>query len=698
MLHVYANDDHEEVKEEQEEKLRIACLLPAATDICLALGLADQIVGMTHECDYPVVHDDTTTTTTAKSAVALLTRDGLLDSAEADDNATPMTQGQIHAAVQKQSQASEATNALYPIIADEWELARPNLVITQDLCAVCGPTSADVCRLGGDGQPVTISLSPHGLSDIVDCIKAVATACRVDTATTNAVVHEFTARLERVRHSVAAAMTTGRSPTAVVLEWLDPPFDGGHWIPEMLETAGFAPAMPKNNHKSSVIKWENIRTAAPDVLIVACCGFGLARNLTDARRHVSSSFVPHPTARHTKIYAVDGNRYFARPGPQLSHGVVVLAQILADATQNPAIVAGLTAEDNQAVRQGVAWDVVDDDHQKGRDGNEPPASSTPSSLCDMEDLADHHQINNNNVSALSLDDLHRIACDRGELRYTDPDTGYQVFTELAHRQRGKCCGSGCRHCPFHHVNVRDKAMHIQRPALLHRAAGGGSNSGPDDDGGGVIIAATTRPQPLKVLFFSGGKDSFLTIRALMRQRPRPYVILLTTFDATSRMVAHQEVHVRDIQRQAEHLDLTLIGVPLHRASGADYVDRVEEGLSLVKATFGVPISALVFGDLHLEQIRSWREDRLGPLGYALEYPLWQVNYEVLMKDLLASQVVCVVSASSTEHVRVGTVFDMSFYEHLASHGSGVDAFGEQGEFHSLAQVWTASRQAALGHT
>jgi diphthamide synthase (EF-2-diphthine--ammonia ligase) len=213
----------------------------------------------------------------------------------------------------------------------------------------------------------------------------------------------------------------------------------------------------------------------------------------------------------------------------------------------------------------------------------------------------------------------------------------------------------------------------------------------DSDGG------VTRP-PLKVLFFSGGKDSFLTIRALLRQRPRPWVVLLTTFDATSRMVAHQEVHVRDIQRQAEHLDLTLIGVPLHRASGADYVDRVEEGLSLVEATFGVPISALVFGDLHLEQIRSWRENRLGPLGYALEYPLWQVNYEVLMKDLLASQVVCVISASSTEHVRVGTVFDKAFYEHLESNGSVVDAFGEKGEFHSLAQVWTASRQAALGHT
>jgi iron complex transport system substrate-binding protein len=244
--------NEEKKKDPSAALLRIACLLPAATDICIALGLADQIVGVTHECDRP--------TQTSQAAVAL-TRDGL----NADESTT---QGEIHEAVQQSmttSNSSEKKN-LYPIVNDAWDSARPNLVITQDLCAVCGPTSADVClvsKASSSIDPTVISLSPHSLSDIVDCIRTVATACRVEESKTAAAVQDFTSRLERVQESAVAAATTssagGRGPTALVLEWLDPPFDGGHWIPEMLEIAGCTQALPQApGSKSSVLTWEKV--------------------------------------------------------------------------------------------------------------------------------------------------------------------------------------------------------------------------------------------------------------------------------------------------------------------------------------------------------------------------------------------------------------------------------------------------------
>ena len=131
--------------------------------------------------------------------------------------------------------------------------------------------------------------------------------------------------------------------------------------------------------------------------------------------------------------------------------------------------------------------------------------------------------------------LHQEACARGETFYTDPSSGLLVFTELAHQKRGKCCGSGCRHCPYHHQNVREdqKLVRIQQPAILYRSSG------------------FAESKEVRVLFFSGGKDSFLTIRALLRQGNKSLgLVLLTTFDAPSRIIAHQEAWLR-VRRKSE---------------------------------------------------------------------------------------------------------------------------------------------------
>lgn len=191
----------------------------------------------------------------------------------------------------------------------------------------------------------------------------------------------------------------------------------------------------------------------------------------------------------------------------------------------------------------------------------------------------------------------------------------------------------------------------------------------------------------------------MTLRALLRdQRERnakEEIVLLTTFDAGSRVVAHQEVHIRDVQRQAKHLNVSLLGVPLIRASGQSYPDRLRQALAnrvLARKT----ITALAFGDLHLMEIRNWREKELALLGIPLKYPLFNVDYQVLLADLETSGVPCVVSASTVDSVVAGTMFTREFAYGKDGVASRMDAFGEQGEFHTLAQVWEVGAQQALG--
>ena len=262
-------------------------------------------------------------------------------------------------------------------------------------------------------------------------------------------------------------------------------------------------------------------------------------------------------------------------------------------------------------------------------------------------------------------EAHGRAVERGHSFYVDPATGLHVFTELGLGRRGRCCGSGCRHCPFQHESMEldGRLAAAQQPSWL--------------------TADQPPAEPVDVLFWSGGKDSFLAYRWLMREGERP-VVLLTTFDTATRIVAHQEYRIRQIVRQAEHLGLPLLGVPLH--PGHPYVDRIREAVTLVPA-----IRRFVFGDLHLQHIREWRDAAFRELaaecGAAMHFPLWGVSYETLIAELEASGVVCEVSAVTAPAegvVEVGARFDHAMIARLPD---GIDAFGENGEFHTLAKVW-----------
>ncbi|GAX21912.1 hypothetical protein FisN_30Hh115 [Fistulifera solaris] len=666
--------------------LRIACLLPSATDICVALGLSHYIVGITHECHF------------RSSDVHILTRDGL--------QAADKTQMEIHLRVQEQQQmcrmpkedttslkVNESVPSLYPIDVDTLRQAAPNLIITQDLCTVCAPPVSQVKGLLRENDTTRIlSLSPQSLADVLQTFVTIATACSVPEGGI-----QLRDTLQQQLHELKTIIYSFRrpqsSPRLLFLEWLDPPFDAGHWILDMMEFVGLQNAFDNHQQqprKSGVRSWDDItHTTNPDVILVACCGFNVERNAQDAvaHSHQLQRVIAASRKVSTPIYATNGDRYFTCPGPHLVTVGTVLLAIAAYRHEYPDMIAAI-----QAIPWVQAW--LPDDLTEHYLRPITLSSSPTVRSVDKNTIADIEDCPNTGCDAgidcgddtighpekFCWDKLHDEACQAGEMNYKDPDSGYSVFTELAHRQRGRCCGSGCRHCPYHHINVRDKATKIQQPAWLYLPT-----TVEEHD---VFTSLSQAHNNVRVLFFSGGKDSFLTIRALARQAVRFPLVLLTTFDATSRVVAHQEVSIQQILQQAQHLQLPLLGVPLH---------LIEEHVAKVTGTTPADaIHSLVFGDLHLKHIRDWRKDQLGGL-YRLEYPLWKVDYATLAQDLELSGVPCIVSSSTVDTVQVGERYDALFRERLKAAGATIDLFGENGEFHTLAQVWEVDWRYALGY-
>lgn len=256
-----------------------------------------------------------------------------------------------------------------------------------------------------------------------------------------------------------------------------------------------------------------------------------------------------------------------------------------------------------------------------------------------------------------IEELHRVACSQKKSFYVDPRTNLCVFT-AHHLSTRKCCGCGCRHCPY------KPSTHRPPPAsFLHEAI--------DDI-----------PDEIDILFYSGGKDSFLALRRLQAENVRP-VVLLTTYDDPSSLVAHQEVLISAVVAQAKQLKLPLLGVPV---GGISYIDAIRNALRRLY-DHGVEIKRIAFGDLHLMHVREWRESELTILGPKLHYPLWRIPYDKLLEDLERSGAVARISAVNGAAVEaaisVGDIFDRHMIERLPP---GIDRFGENGEFHTLIHV------------
>lgn len=279
--------------------MRIVSLLPSATEILFAIGAADDVVGVTFECDFP----------------AEARRRRIVSN-------TALTHGLTPAQIDEEVKARLAAGEdLYRLDEGALRDLAPDIIVTQDLCAVCAVDVANVDKamehLGCRAQVITTD--PMTLDEVFDSIIALGTA----TGNADAAL-VLTARL-RARLQVTAAKVSGRDrPRVVLLEWTDPPFSAGHWVPDMVEAAGASCVLGSAGDLSRQVSWSDVSDARPDIVVVAPCGYRLDGAADLAASVQAAGVLPDNTA----VWAVDADAAFVRPGPRLVEGVEALAGIV----------------------------------------------------------------------------------------------------------------------------------------------------------------------------------------------------------------------------------------------------------------------------------------------------------------------------------------------------------------------------------
>jgi iron complex transport system substrate-binding protein len=284
--------------------VRILSLLPSATEIVFALGLEDALVGVTAECDYPP----------AARQMPIVSFPTVGTSSDRAPTSAAQVDGDVVAMV-------ASGEPLYRLDEELIRTLVPDLILAQDLCRVCAVPSGDVTaaldRLGC--RATVLSLDPPTLDDVLDCVTAVAAAAGVEDRG-RAVVDALRARLDEVRR-----MTAGAERRRVLeLEWSDPPYLGGHWVPEMVAMAAGTTLLARPGQPSPRVSWEEIADAGAEVVMVAPCGYGLAEAGAEAQ-----TLLDRPElASALEVWALDGSAYFSRPGPRVVDGVELLASVL----------------------------------------------------------------------------------------------------------------------------------------------------------------------------------------------------------------------------------------------------------------------------------------------------------------------------------------------------------------------------------
>lgn len=287
--------------------MRVCSLLPSATEMLFAMGAGDEVVGVTFECDYPAE--------ACERPQVVFSR---------------MPEGLAPAEIDALVKATGAEGkSLYFADFDLLERLAPELVVLQDLCHVCAidsPTLArDLSRL--PSRPRVVSLNASGLEGIFREIEMLGDAAGHAEGARRLAAH-LRERVELVRERVPIAI---QRPRVLCLEWLDPPFQGGHWVPEMVEIAGGEPVLATPAEKSMRISWEQIAASQPDIVVVMPCGYHLAETVGQFRE-IEEEFPAEwrelPAVRKNRVYAVDGSAYFSRPGPRVVDGLEILRAIM----------------------------------------------------------------------------------------------------------------------------------------------------------------------------------------------------------------------------------------------------------------------------------------------------------------------------------------------------------------------------------
>lgn len=295
----------EAIPARQSPARRVISLLPAATEIVASLGMLDSLLGVSHECDYP----------------------------EEVNRKPRVTRCEIHgaglpsAAVDRWVRERLRTaGTLYTMDEDLVRRLRPDAILTQKLCDVCAVAYGTVARFAATlpGPPRVVNLEPSSLADILQDIRTVGEALGVPERA-EALVASLLGRVEAVRERAAGAPRR----RCVLLEWIDPPFRSGHWGPELVEIAGGIELLGRRGADSAEVRWDAVVDAAPEVLVVACCGYSVERTFADLPILRSRpGFGSLPAAQRGEVYVVDGSAYFSRPGPRIVDSLEILAEIL----------------------------------------------------------------------------------------------------------------------------------------------------------------------------------------------------------------------------------------------------------------------------------------------------------------------------------------------------------------------------------
>lgn len=296
--------------------MRIVSLLASATEMIAALGCLDQMVGRSHECDYP------------PEVLSLPT----VSSPQIMTNASS---AEIDAQIKQRVQAGVATEdaaltalSIYAIDIEQLQILRPDVIFTQNQCEVCAVSERDVTRavqqLTGL-EPRIVSLSPYRLSDVWEDVLRVGQALH-RRAEAEQLVRNYQQRLDALQ---VATAQSGSRPRVTILEWLDPLMGSGNWTPELVTYAGGENVFGEVGQHSPWITWEELQLADPDVLILAPCGYDIERTLQDLpilQRH--SVWQTLQAVRNGRVYAIDGNQYLNRSGPRLLESAELLGRVL----------------------------------------------------------------------------------------------------------------------------------------------------------------------------------------------------------------------------------------------------------------------------------------------------------------------------------------------------------------------------------
>lgn len=285
--------------------MRIVSLLPSATEIICSLGLEDQLVGVTHECDFPA-----SVKKLPKVTNTLIPVDA--SSAEIDRLVREKLGGQA---------------ALYTLDMAALEALRPDLIVTQALCDVCAVAEDEVknaaCTL--PGAPRVLNLEPETLGDVLDCIRQVGVAAGIERHARDVAA----ALRERVDAVVARAERAAGRPRVALLEWLDPPFSTGHWNPELVRLAGGIDGLGQEGRRSRTLAWSEVLAWRPDVVLISACGFTVERTMEEIPLlDKVAGWNRIPAVQTGRVFVTDGSSYFSRPGPRLVDSLELLAHVI----------------------------------------------------------------------------------------------------------------------------------------------------------------------------------------------------------------------------------------------------------------------------------------------------------------------------------------------------------------------------------